>query len=86
MQALTVAMSKPVFQYVQDAMKQLFIQIVVVLKDKRNLLKLAVVNFHGLVNGVLKADSFLGLEMEVQTALKMREAYLKSQGQVITLD
>jgi len=54
-------------------MKQLFVQILINLKEKRNLIKLAIVNMNGLVNGILGEDSFIGLELESQNAMKMKE-------------
>lgn len=61
------------------------------LKGQRQFIRLALVNFNGLVNHVLAEDSFIGLELEAQKAIKIKEAQLKSMGQgteptVINLD
>lgn len=61
---MAMAMHKPCFADLSENMKQLFIQIMFALKGQRQFIRLALVNFNGLVNHVLAEDSFIGLELE----------------------
>lgn len=58
------ALERPVFSEVSPRLKTLFVSILFALKEQRNKVKLALVNFNGLVNRVVGEDSFIGLEIE----------------------
>ncbi len=56
------------------------------LKGQRNFIKLALVNLHGMVTGVLGEDSFIGLELQAQKQIKIKEGQKQHQNAVISLD
>lgn len=73
-QAITSALLKPAFSGLSDRAKKLFVQIIMVLKRSRNHIKLALVNYHGILTHVVGEDSLIGLELESQKVMKVLQA------------
>jgi hypothetical protein len=67
-QAMYNALAKSQFAALSERVKHLFVSILFAFKSNKPKIRLALVNFHGLVNGILGEDSLLGLELE---ALKL---------------
>ncbi|CDW78104.1 transportin-serine arginine isoform a [Stylonychia lemnae] len=85
---MAMALQKPVYSFLSERIRQLFINVLFSLKFFRPKIRLALVNMNGLVNGVIGEDSFIGLEIEAQNALKLQQAQMQREGtaQVINLD
>ena len=58
------ALNREIFKDLSQNIKNLFVNIIFAFKSNRLKVKLALVNFNGLVNGVFGEDCMLGLELE----------------------
>ena len=51
----------------------MFVTILFALKENRPKIRLAVINLNALLNRIVAEDSFIGLEIDAQKALKFKQ-------------
>ena len=64
--ALRNALSDPIFEDLKPETKECFVKCLIVFKEQRNKLKLALTNLNWVVNKQTSADAFLSLEIEAE--------------------